>query len=155
MTCTHAALKRRDLVEAGFQYDNILMEESAQILEIETFIPLLLQVSRRELLFFINAILLQRQCCMLCFNTIIGICSENQETHLQKAELFSSQLHDHFKSIPCQVVHVPKGKSRVRSRVSINMSQVKSQNWNGKSYISIRQIKIISTAKDIGNKNYY
>ena len=44
MTCTHAALKRRDLVEAGFQYDNILMEESAQILEIETFIPLLCQV---------------------------------------------------------------------------------------------------------------
>lgn len=27
----------------GFKYDNILMEESAQILEIETFIPLLLQ----------------------------------------------------------------------------------------------------------------
>ncbi|OWK62012.1 RNA helicase aquarius isoform X2 [Lonchura striata] len=43
MTCTHAALKRRDLVELGFKYDNILMEESAQILEIETFIPLLLQ----------------------------------------------------------------------------------------------------------------
>ncbi|XP_072032730.1 RNA helicase aquarius-like [Amphiura filiformis] len=43
MTCTHAALKRRDLVEVSFQYDNILMEESAQILEIETFIPLLLQ----------------------------------------------------------------------------------------------------------------
>ncbi|ESO09157.1 hypothetical protein HELRODRAFT_110053 [Helobdella robusta] len=43
MTCTHAALKRRDLVEAGFQYENILMEEAAQILEIETFIPLLLQ----------------------------------------------------------------------------------------------------------------
>ena len=43
MTCTHAALKRRDLVESLFQYDNILMEESAQILEIETFIPLLLQ----------------------------------------------------------------------------------------------------------------
>ncbi|XP_054758837.2 RNA helicase aquarius-like [Lytechinus pictus] len=43
MTCTHAALKRRDLVDVRFQYDNILMEESAQILEIETFIPLLLQ----------------------------------------------------------------------------------------------------------------
>ncbi|XP_074641983.1 RNA helicase aquarius-like [Tubulanus polymorphus] len=43
MTCTHAALKRYDLVELGFKYDNILMEESAQILEIETFIPLLLQ----------------------------------------------------------------------------------------------------------------
>lgn len=43
MTCTHAALKRRDLVELGFKYDNVLMEEAAQILEIETFIPLLLQ----------------------------------------------------------------------------------------------------------------
>ncbi|XP_005109242.1 RNA helicase aquarius [Aplysia californica] len=43
MTCTHAALKRRDLVTVGFQFDNIIMEESAQILEIETFIPLLLQ----------------------------------------------------------------------------------------------------------------
>lgn len=43
MTCTHAALKRSELVEMGFKYDNILMEESAQILEIETFIPLLLQ----------------------------------------------------------------------------------------------------------------
>ncbi|XP_071117060.1 RNA helicase aquarius-like [Haliotis cracherodii] len=43
MTCTHAALKRRDLVSVGFKFDNILMEEAAQILEIETFIPLLLQ----------------------------------------------------------------------------------------------------------------
>ncbi|CAG7823151.1 unnamed protein product [Allacma fusca] len=43
MTCTHAALKRRELVDLAFQYDNILMEEAAQILEIETFIPLLLQ----------------------------------------------------------------------------------------------------------------
>nr|XP_018901599.1 PREDICTED: intron-binding protein aquarius [Bemisia tabaci] len=43
MTCTHAALKRQELVKMGFKYDNILMEESAQILEIETFIPLLLQ----------------------------------------------------------------------------------------------------------------
>merc|ERR1711997_1344718 len=43
MTCTHAALKRKDLVRMGFKYDNIIMEEAAQILEIETFIPLLLQ----------------------------------------------------------------------------------------------------------------
>ena len=43
MTCTHAALRRRELVELGFHYDNILMEEAAQILEVETFIPLLLQ----------------------------------------------------------------------------------------------------------------
>eukprot|EP01130_Rhizamoeba_saxonica_P016379 TRINITY_DN7564_c0_g1_i1.p1 TRINITY_DN7564_c0_g1~~TRINITY_DN7564_c0_g1_i1.p1 ORF type:complete len:1263 (-),score=293.44 TRINITY_DN7564_c0_g1_i1:334-4095(-) len=43
MTCTHAALKRKDFVELGFKFDNILMEEAAQILEIETFIPMLLQ----------------------------------------------------------------------------------------------------------------
>jgi intron-binding protein aquarius len=43
MTCTHAALKRKDMVELNFQFDNVLMEEAAQILEIETFIPLMLQ----------------------------------------------------------------------------------------------------------------
>ncbi|KAF9580691.1 hypothetical protein BGW38_002564, partial [Lunasporangiospora selenospora] len=43
MTCTHAALKRRELVSLGFKYDNIVMEEAAQILEVETFIPMLLQ----------------------------------------------------------------------------------------------------------------
>lgn len=43
MTCTHAALKRRELVNLGFKYDNIVMEEAAQILEVETFIPMLLQ----------------------------------------------------------------------------------------------------------------
>ena len=31
MTCTHAALKRKELVTMGFKYDNILMEESAQV----------------------------------------------------------------------------------------------------------------------------
>jgi len=44
MTCTHAALTRKKLVSLGFKYDNIIMEESAQILEVETFIPLVLQV---------------------------------------------------------------------------------------------------------------
>lgn len=43
MTCTHAALKRGDLVKLGFKFDNILMEEAGQILEIETFIPMMLQ----------------------------------------------------------------------------------------------------------------
>ena len=43
MTCTHAALKRKDFLQLGFKYDNLLMEESAQILEIGTFIPMLLQ----------------------------------------------------------------------------------------------------------------
>ncbi|KAI9315690.1 P-loop containing nucleoside triphosphate hydrolase protein [Dichotomocladium elegans] len=45
MTCTHAALKRSELVSLNFKYDNIIMEEAAQILEIETFIPMLLQKS--------------------------------------------------------------------------------------------------------------
>jgi hypothetical protein len=43
MTCTHAALKRHDFLDLGLKYDNLVMEESAQILEIETFIPMLLQ----------------------------------------------------------------------------------------------------------------
>ena len=47
MTCTHAALKRRDFLELGFKYDNLVMEEAAQVLEIETFIPMVLQVGFR------------------------------------------------------------------------------------------------------------
>lgn len=43
MTCTHAALKRREFLRLGFTYDNVVMEEAAQVLEIETFIPLLMQ----------------------------------------------------------------------------------------------------------------
>eukprot|EP01132_Coremiostelium_polycephalum_P002420 gene2420-2988_t len=43
MTCTHAALKRNELLELGFKFDNLLMEESGQILDIESFIPLQLQ----------------------------------------------------------------------------------------------------------------
>ncbi|VEU36345.1 unnamed protein product [Pseudo-nitzschia multistriata] len=43
MTCTHAALARSNLIKLGFEYDNIVMEESGQMLEIETFIPMLLQ----------------------------------------------------------------------------------------------------------------
>ena len=43
MTCTHAAIARSHLIELGFEYDNLVMEESGQMLEIETFIPMLLQ----------------------------------------------------------------------------------------------------------------
>eukprot|EP01063_Lacrimia_lanifica_P019949 TRINITY_DN27345_c0_g1_i1.p1 TRINITY_DN27345_c0_g1~~TRINITY_DN27345_c0_g1_i1.p1 ORF type:complete len:1450 (+),score=554.59 TRINITY_DN27345_c0_g1_i1:66-4415(+) len=43
MTCTHAALKRKDFLRLNFKYDNLVMEESAQVLEIETFIPMTLQ----------------------------------------------------------------------------------------------------------------
>lgn len=45
MTCTHAALKRRELVDLKFKYDNVIIAEASEILEIETFIPLLLQIS--------------------------------------------------------------------------------------------------------------
>mmetsp|Transcript_10530 Transcript_10530/g.15516 ORF Transcript_10530/g.15516 Transcript_10530/m.15516 type:complete len:1088 (+) Transcript_10530:1-3264(+) len=43
MTCTHAAIARSHLVDLGFQYDNIVMEEAGQMLDVETCIPLLLQ----------------------------------------------------------------------------------------------------------------
>jgi len=43
MTCTHAALKRHDFIKLKFEFDSLVMEEAAQVLEIETFIPLLLQ----------------------------------------------------------------------------------------------------------------
>lgn len=43
MTCTHAALARRQLVAMRFTYDTLIMEEAAQILEVETFVPMVLQ----------------------------------------------------------------------------------------------------------------
>eukprot|EP00918_Siedleckia_nematoides_P031293 GHVU01067686.1.p1 GENE.GHVU01067686.1~~GHVU01067686.1.p1 ORF type:complete len:1407 (+),score=272.23 GHVU01067686.1:176-4222(+) len=47
MTCTHAALTRKNLIDFNFKYDTLLVEEAAQILEVETFIPMLLQRSER------------------------------------------------------------------------------------------------------------
>ncbi|KAK5988865.1 RNA helicase aquarius [Cladobotryum mycophilum] len=43
MTTTHAAIRRGEIASLGFHYDNVIMEEAAQITEIETFIPLALQ----------------------------------------------------------------------------------------------------------------
>ncbi|PIA13151.1 P-loop containing nucleoside triphosphate hydrolase protein [Coemansia reversa NRRL 1564] len=43
MTCTHAALKRGELLRLGFRYDTVVMEEAAQVLDIESLIPLTLQ----------------------------------------------------------------------------------------------------------------
>ena len=45
MTCTHAAIARRQLLALGFRYDTLVMEEAAQVLEVETIIPMLLQPS--------------------------------------------------------------------------------------------------------------
>ena len=46
MTSTHAAMRRQEIAGLGFHYDNIIMEEAAQITEIENFIPLVLQNPR-------------------------------------------------------------------------------------------------------------
>ncbi|KAM3080955.1 hypothetical protein ACMFMG_004914 [Clarireedia jacksonii] len=43
MTSTHAAMRRREISSLGFHYDNVVMEEAAQITEIENFIPMALQ----------------------------------------------------------------------------------------------------------------
>lgn len=43
MTSTHAAIRRGEIAQLGFHYDNVVMEEAAQITEIENFIPLALQ----------------------------------------------------------------------------------------------------------------
>jgi intron-binding protein aquarius len=48
MTCTHAAMQRGALLELGFQYDNLVMEEAAQVLEVETFVPMVLQRHDKE-----------------------------------------------------------------------------------------------------------
>lgn len=46
MTSTHAAMRRQEIANLGFHYDNVIMEEAAQITEIENFIPLALQNPR-------------------------------------------------------------------------------------------------------------
>lgn len=43
MTSTHAAMRRQEIADLGFHYDNVVMEEAAQITEIENFVPLALQ----------------------------------------------------------------------------------------------------------------
>lgn len=46
MTSTHAAMRRQEISDLGFHYDNVIMEEAAQITEIETFVPMALQKPR-------------------------------------------------------------------------------------------------------------
>ncbi|PWY69848.1 DEAD helicase superfamily protein [Aspergillus sclerotioniger CBS 115572] len=43
MTSTHAAMRRQEIANLGFHYDNVIVEEAAQITEIESFIPAALQ----------------------------------------------------------------------------------------------------------------
>ena len=43
MTSTHAAMRRSEIATLGFHYDTLIMEEAAQITEIESFIPCAMQ----------------------------------------------------------------------------------------------------------------
>ncbi|KAF1319864.1 Intron-binding protein aquarius, partial [Globisporangium splendens] len=45
MTCTHAALNQRKLVDLGLTFGSFIMEEAGQVSEIDTLIPLLLASS--------------------------------------------------------------------------------------------------------------
>ena len=46
MTSTHAAMRRQEIADLSFHYDNVIMEEAAQITEIENFIPFALQAPK-------------------------------------------------------------------------------------------------------------
>jgi intron-binding protein aquarius len=48
MTTTFAAIKHREILDLGFHYDNIIMEEAAQVTEIGSFIPLTLQAAQND-----------------------------------------------------------------------------------------------------------
>jgi intron-binding protein aquarius len=43
MTSTHAAMRRAEVAELGFHYSTLIMEEAAQITEVESFIPMAMQ----------------------------------------------------------------------------------------------------------------
>jgi intron-binding protein aquarius len=49
LTCTYCAINRQKLIDLNFNYDTIIMEESGQILEIESFIPMTLQKNMSNL----------------------------------------------------------------------------------------------------------
>ncbi|KZZ99288.1 DEAD helicases superfamily protein (Aquarius) [Moelleriella libera RCEF 2490] len=43
MTTTHAAIRQAEIASLGFRYDNVVVEEAAQITEVESFMPLTMQ----------------------------------------------------------------------------------------------------------------
>ena len=45
MTSTHAAMRRSEVADLGFHYDTLIMEEAAQVTEIESFIPCAMQTA--------------------------------------------------------------------------------------------------------------
>ncbi|RMZ90180.1 hypothetical protein DV736_g2592, partial [Chaetothyriales sp. CBS 134916] len=46
MTTTHAAMRRAEIANLGFHYHTLIMEEAAQITEVESFIPMAMQNPR-------------------------------------------------------------------------------------------------------------
>ena len=48
MTSTHAAMRRQEIASLGFRYDNVVVEEAAQMTEVDNFIPLALQEVRKD-----------------------------------------------------------------------------------------------------------
>ena len=48
MTSTHAAMRRQEIAGLGFEYDNVIMEEAAQVTEAESFIPLVMQTAAKK-----------------------------------------------------------------------------------------------------------
>ncbi|KAM5468181.1 hypothetical protein MauCBS54593_004922 [Microsporum audouinii] len=46
MTSTHAAMRRQEISDLGFHYDSVVMEEAAQITEIESVIPCMMQKTK-------------------------------------------------------------------------------------------------------------
>ena len=53
LTCTYAAMNRKNFLNLNFKFTTLIMEESAQILDIESFIPLTLQKNISNLKRFI------------------------------------------------------------------------------------------------------
>eukprot|EP01083_Nonionella_stella_P249693 863101_1 len=54
MTVTHAAIKRDELIGNKLEYDTLIMEEAAQILDIETFIPMTVSQQRLKRIILIG-----------------------------------------------------------------------------------------------------
>ncbi|KAI9915112.1 hypothetical protein PsorP6_007511 [Peronosclerospora sorghi] len=48
MTCTHAALNYNKLATLGLKFSSLIMEEAAQISELDSFVPLLLACSKKS-----------------------------------------------------------------------------------------------------------
>ena len=79
MTSTHAAMRRQEIADLGFHYDNVVMEEAAQITEIENFIPLALQTPQD------GELPLQR----------IVLCGD----HLQNSPIIQNMAFRHFANL--------------------------------------------------------